>query len=289
MSEVSHRAKAGYAYCEVIVRRDDPDRWLASFFVPRAVRPSCHALLAFSLEIARVREIVSEPLLGEIRFQWWRDAIEGSGHGDVLANPVAVALLDTIERYGLPIAPLLALIDARQFDLYDEPMDRLESLETYAKATCSNLFSQASFILDPDNAADALGCAEHAGIAYALTGILRALPWHSARGQVLVPLEILARHGADRSDLTAGRASKGVLAALAELRAVVRSHMETFHLRLPGLQEASRAAFLAASLCEPYLLQMEKPGYDPFKTMVALPQWRRQWILWRASKNWRKA
>lgn len=289
MGEVSHKAKAGYAYCEVIVRRDDPDRWLASFFVPRAARTSFHALLAFSLEIARVREIVSEPLLGEIRFQWWRDAIEGSGHGDVRANPVAVALLDSIERYGLPVAPLLALIDARQFDLYDEPMDRIESLETYARATCSGLFSQASFILDPDNSADALGCAEHAGIAYALTGILRALPWHSARGQVLVPLEILARHGADRADLTAGRASEGVLAALAELRAVVRTHMETFHLRLPGLQETSRAAFLAASLCEPYLLQMEKPGYDPFKTLVALPQWRRQWILWRASKNWRKA
>jgi phytoene synthase len=289
MREASHRAKAGYAYCELVVRRDDPDRWLASLFVPREARSSFHALLAFSLDIARVREIVSEPLLGEIRFQWWRDALEGAGHGDVLANPVAVALIDTIERYGLPVAPLLALIDARQFDLYDEPMERLEALETYANATCSSLFSQAALILEPENSAGMLGCADHAGIAYALTGILRALPWHSARGQVLVPLEILARHGADRSDLTAGRASEGVLAALAELRAVVRSHMEIFHLRLPGLQEISRASFLAASLCEPYLLQMEKPGYDPFNTIIALPQWRRQWILWRASKKWGKA
>ncbi|HUB64854.1 MAG TPA: phytoene/squalene synthase family protein, partial [Methylocella sp.] len=45
-------------------------------------------------------------------------------------------------------------------------------------------------------------------------------------------------------------------------------------------------AFLPVCLCEPYLRLMEKPSYDPFKTVIELPQWRRQWILWRASSRW---
>ncbi|WOJ89285.1 phytoene/squalene synthase family protein [Methylocapsa polymorpha] len=275
-----------YAYCETLLRRDDPDRWLASLFAPEQKRRHIHALYAFSLEIARAREIVSEPLLGEIRFQWWRDALETPTRMDVGANPVAAALFDTIERFSLPKQALLELIDARLFDLYDDPMETVEQLEAYARATSSSLFRLVPLILDPDEPADGLGAAEHGGIAYALTGVLRALPWHSARGQAYVPLDILQKHGADRTDLAAGQSSPGALAALADLRGLARRHLDIFAERIPGLPDASRAGFLVLSLCEPYLSQMEKRGYDPFKTVVALPQWRRQWILWRASKRW---
>src|ERR1700682_4932813 len=120
-----------YAYCEGLLRRDDRDSWLASLFVPPELRRHTHALYAFSLEIARVREIVSEPLLGEIRLQWWRDALDGTHAGEANANPVAAALLDTIARFDLPKAPLLELIVARGRDLYGDPMQSVEALEAY--------------------------------------------------------------------------------------------------------------------------------------------------------------
>ena len=71
---------AAYAQCEAEIRRDDADRWIASLYWPAPARPRAQALLAFDLEIARVRATVSEPMPGEIRYQWWRDAIE-TGHG----------------------------------------------------------------------------------------------------------------------------------------------------------------------------------------------------------------
>ncbi len=116
-----------YAYCEGLLRREDKDRWLASLFVPRERRRHIHALYAFSFEAARVGEIVSEPLLGEIRFQWWRDALEGAA--DAKANPVAAALLDTIARFDLPQAPIRELIVARTADLYGDPMQSVAALE----------------------------------------------------------------------------------------------------------------------------------------------------------------
>jgi 15-cis-phytoene synthase len=275
-----------YAYCEGLLRRDDRDRWLASLFVPRERRRHVHALYAFSLEIARVRDIVSEPLLGEIRFQWWRDAIDGTNEGDAKANPVAAAVLDTIARFALPKAPLLDLISARGRDLYGDKIESIDALEAYAKATCSHLFRLAALILDGKESPASLDAALHAGVAYGITGLLRALPWHCARGWVFVPAAILQAQGASRDDLAAGRASPGVLAALAELRALARAHLDIFYATLPGLPEKSRPAFLPVCLCDPYLRLMEKPGYDPFKTAVELPQWKRQWILWRAARRW---
>jgi phytoene synthase len=276
-----------YAYCEGLLRREDRDRWLASLFVPREPRRHIHALYAFSLEVARVREIVSEPLLGEIRFQWWRDALEGAANaGEAKTNPVAAALLDTIARFDLPKAPLLELISARGRGLYGEPIESVTTLEAHTEATCSNLLRLAALILDGAEAAASRDAALHAGIAYGITGLIRALPWQRARGQVFIPVEILQAHGANRDDFAAERASEAVLAAIADLRAVARAHLDIFYAKLPGLPDKSRPAFLPVCLCEPYLRLMEKPGYEPFKTIIELPQWRRQWILWRAARRW---
>ncbi|MGA7385666.1 MAG: phytoene/squalene synthase family protein [Methylocella sp.] len=275
-----------YAYCEELLRREDRDRWLASLFVPPEVRRHIHALYAFSLEIARVREIVSEPLLGEIRFQWWRDALEGANAADAKANPVAAALLDSLARFDLPKAPLRDLISARAAGLNGEPMDSVAVLEAHTEATCSNLLRLAALILDGAEAAACRDAALHAGVAYGITGLIRALPWHCARGQLFIPVEILQAHGASRDDFAAGHASPAVLAALADTRAVARAHLDIFYAGLPGLPEKCRPALLPVCLCEPYLRLMEKPGYDPFKTVIELPQWRRQWILWRAARRW---
>ena len=248
------------------------------------MRPHIHALYAFSLEIARVREIVSEPLLGEIRFQWWRDALEGAG--EAKANPVAAALLDTIARFDLPKAPLLELISARGQDLYGDMIESIEALEAYTKSTCANLFRLAALILDGEEAPASRDASRYAGIAYGITGLIRALPWHCARGQVFIPVEILQAHGTKREDLVVSRASPEVLAAFADLRAVARARLDIFYATLPGLPEKSRPAFLPICFCEPYLRLMERPGYDPFKSVVELPQWKRQWILWRAARRW---
>jgi len=103
----------------------------------------------------------------------------------------------------------------------------------------------------------------------------------------LCPGRILRAHGVEQhDDLASGRASPAVLAALTDLRATARAHLDTFDARLHSLPEKSRPAFLAVCLCEPYLRLMEKPGYDPFKTVIELPQWRRQWILWSAASRW---
>jgi phytoene synthase len=272
-----------YRYCEELLQTDDRDRWLAGLFTPAEARPHLHALYAFSLEVARVREVVSEPMPGEIRFQWWRDALMNEARGDLQANPVAGALIDTIERFRLPKPALLDLIDARTFDLYDDPMPTVHALEGYCGETASALMRLAAIVLmrggDPGGA-EATG---HAGVAYALTGLLRAFPWHAARGQVYVPADILGRHGLSPEMIISGSSTPQLLAALADLRGLARRHIDAAYGGLSRMAAPARIALLPLALCEPYLKRMEKRGYDPYESHIDLPQWRRQWALWRAA------
>ena len=267
-----------YDYCEAEVRRDDRDRWLASLFLPDRARPHVHALLAFNLEIAKVRDTVSEPMLGEIRFQWWRDALTNRAPA---VNPVAEALLDTIERCRLDAGRLLALIEARSFDLYDDPMPSVNAYEGYARETSSTLFDLTAQILEPGFPAHA--ATDAAGRAYAMTGLLRALPWQVMKGQLFLPLDVLARFQLPPDEVLAHRNSPALGFVLNDLRARVRLHLNAMQAALPDCP--APLACLPAFLCESYLRRMEKPGLDPFATPIDLPQWRRQWVLWRAARR----
>jgi phytoene synthase len=270
-----------FSHCEALVREGDPDRYWATFFAPADKRPHLNALYAFNFEIARIRDSVREALVGEIRLQWWRDALQGEARGEVRANPVAAALDDTIVKFRLPRQALVDLIDARVFDLYDDVMPSLNDLEGYCGETSSSLIRLAGMVLadgkDPGSA-DAAG---HAGVAYALTGLMRAFPWHARRGQVFLAEDMLARHGVVRDDIVTGRGGPGLMAALADMRAVARRHLDQVRTWRPTISAETAPAFRPLALVEPYLKQMEQRDYDPFRTVVDLPKWRRIWALWR--------
>jgi len=201
-----------FAHGAELVRATDRDRFIASLFAPAEHRGAIHALYAFNSEVARVREMAREALPGEIRLQWWSDVINRERDEEARANPVAAALLTTIERYRLSSAKLIDLIETRRFDLYDEPMVALADLVTYASKTSSALFALAAQILA---GTDAEAVSTPAGIAFAIAGLLRAFPRHAARGQLYVPIELLDRHQVRPHDIFAGRSSAGLQAAFA--------------------------------------------------------------------------
>lgn len=277
-----------YAACEAALRggaEADRDAWLASLFVPQPARAHVQALYAFSREIARVPEIVSQPTLGEIRMQWWVEALEGARAAEASSNPIAAALLDTVSRFDLPAPALVALIEARRFDLYADPMPALNDLEGYCGETHASLMRLASIVLaggrDPGGA-DAAG---HAGAALGIARILADLPVHAARGQCFIPADVLARHGALPQAVAAGLTSPALASALAEMREVARSHAGAARKAAARMEPGARAALLPVALVEPLLGAMERRGFDPFRDRSSPPQWRRQWALWRASRT----
>ncbi|MEX0852588.1 MAG: phytoene/squalene synthase family protein [Bauldia sp.] len=271
-----------YAHCADTVRQRDRDRYLADLFVPQPARRHLFALHAFDAELARLRDVVSEPGLGDIRLQWWRDAVatsDGAGH------PVARALIETMRTFALPPAAIEMMLDARTFDLYDDPMPSLRDLEGYAGDTVSSLLQLAAIVLadgrDPASAA----AAGHGGVAFAMAAILRALPLHSARGQCYLPADMVAAHGLDRETLRARRTTPELTALLAELRSIARAHLREAERAIAGLPRAVRLAFLPLAVIGPYLDRMDRADYEPLSRRVELAPLRRQWIIWRAARR----
>jgi 15-cis-phytoene synthase len=276
-----------FAHCEALLRAADKDRFLTTLFAPAGHRDALFALYAFNVEIARVREVAREPVAGEIRLQWWSDVIGGGAQGEVAAHPVAAAVLATIARYRLPPEGFNALIEARRFDLYDEPMATLANLEAYAEGASGSLIALAALILAGGGEPDIGALSHHAGLAHAVAGLLAAFPIHAARGQLYIPLEILARHGADRQHARGPPATPQLLAALAELRARGRHHLGAAQELLTTAAPAVLPALLPVALAAPTLARMERRSYDPF-VPVAIAPWRRQLIIWRAARRPRR-
>jgi phytoene synthase len=274
--------REAFDYCEQQVREADKDRFLATLFAPADKRAPLYALYAFDNEIAHVRDRISSPLPGEVRLQWWRDVLTDTARGDAGANPVAAALIETVRRFALPVPTLLDLIDAHTFDLYDEPMATLADLERYAAATSAGALRLAALML---NGGEGAGCGDaihHAGIALAMTDILFLLPLHAARGQLYLPGDILAAHAAQPHDIFAGRSTGALNEALAELRAIVRSHLESMRASAKDIPREILPALLPLALVPSRLARLERD--DPFRPTV-VPQWRRQWFLWRAARQ----
>jgi phytoene synthase len=273
-----------FEHCATLVREVDRDRYLAALFAPAGRRDALFSLYAFSAEISRIRELAREPMPGEIRLQWWREVLMGERVGEAAAHPVAIALLETISRHNLARERLVELIEARRFDIYDEPMASYVELEAYAAATSATIFECATRILTGPETVF-VNVVGEAGQAETIANLIERLPRHAAHHQLYVPLEILRHYGADPADVYAMRATPELRAALAELRLRARRHLS--HIADAEITERARPAFLSLAPLRQWLLAMERNDYDPFHP-PEVPQWRRQWRIWRAAKSLRR-
>jgi len=157
---------ASDANLDALIRRVDPDRWMSSRFIGDAgLRADVVGLYAFDHELARAPKIASNPLIGEIRLTWWREALDEIYAGrPVRRHPTAQALAAVIARHRLDRAPLEALIDARYRELDPEPMDEADAV-TWARETAGQVAVLAASALDPGGDPEA---ARPAAAAWAL-------------------------------------------------------------------------------------------------------------------------
>lgn len=269
------------------LRAADIDRYLALLLMPESVRDDLLVLMLFNAEIAAIRDRVREPMPGEIRLQWWRDVLSGERGGDASGHPLASALLDIIARRAMPAAPLVAMCEARTFDLYDDPMPDRTSYEGYAGETASTMLQMSAFLIDPAMAAETATASGHAGVAQAVAGHLMMLPITQARGQVFVPGDLLAATGLDRESFLKGENKPALANALGAFAGFGRDHLVKAKAALAQLPGGVFPAYLPVALVEPVLARAEKRGADSLATSLQPPQWLRQWRLWQAARRGR--
>ena len=245
-----------------LVRQHDPDRFLCALFAPVERREALFTLLAFNHELARAREVASQPMLALIRLHWWREVLlEGLAGKPPRKHEVAEPLAALLRQRLLDPEALNAMVDAREVEAEEEGIATEAALRAYLRGTSGSL-AVATARLGGSLGAWA-AAVQQAGALYGLAGLLRSVPALAARGRCLLPVDVLARHGVSLHEAMATPEAAPVRAAVVELASAGLSEARALRPRLRHLPRHYRPAALPFVLARRDLQRLAGGGAVP--------------------------
>lgn len=208
--------------CADLVAKGDPDRFLAAMAAPPAARARLLPLYAFNLEIARAPWVAREPMIGQMRLQFWHDTLKDIEAGKPgAAHEVVEPLASLIAETSLPYEPLHGMVAARFTDIERAPFASAAALGDYLDATAGNLLWASVSALGGDQTMEV--AARAVGRASGLANWLLAAPALMQRGwQQVLPPDLSGLVATARDDLTQARKQK-FGSAIPALRAAWRA------------------------------------------------------------------
>ena len=233
----------------------DPDRYRSALFADDTQRDDLHLLYAFHYELAKVPELVSEPMIGHIRYQWWRDCIDeiySKGTKPVRKHEVSTPLAELLISKAVPRFWVDRLIDGRSRDLDPEPFKSVRQASDYCAQTSGVLMQIAVHIVGGEGDDAVL----KAGQAWGLTGLVRG--W--------------------------GYYTDGVLSKLTyeDICAAAQKEYDEAHQALGVVPSTVLPAMVYATLVPKFLKRLTQSGHDPAKNMVSYSPVLKQLRLMRA-------
>jgi len=258
--------REGDAAVREAARNLEFDRYLAALLSPRPARQGLIALAAFLGEIGRIPATVSEPAMGEIRLQWWCEALAGSLTVAATGSPVADAMRQTMQRYALPESSVLSLIDAYSRELVSGALAAPGAVGAYADATQGAAFRLAAHIVGVGDDAAAEAYLAAAAQSYGRVQLLRALPALVTRGRNPFGEE----------------AATNWAAAVQPVLAEAKMWLTEARRRASAAPATIRPAVLPLALVEPYLAALERLGPNVASQRAEISPLTRVWRLYRA-------
>jgi NADH dehydrogenase [ubiquinone] 1 alpha subcomplex assembly factor 6 len=267
--------------CAALVRRADFDRYLATLFAPAEARERLFALYAFNHEIAKVRETVSEPMIGQIRLQWWREAIDGIYAGTPRKHVAVEALAEAVATARPARTDFEALVDAREFDLAARAPATLAELEAYGEGSSSRLLYLGAALLGARGEATRAAL-RPLGIAWALTGLIRAIPFHARARRQFIPADVAHAAGLAEAALFALKPGEPLRRAVSALAEAAERHLAAAKAAAP--EAAARPLMLFAPLARAYLRQLAAHRHEVMERPLEISPAAKIARLWWAAR-----
>ncbi len=270
-------------YCAQLVKANDLDRYLSTLLADKEKHRALLAIYAFDADVATIDGQVSEPGIGEIRLQWWRDEIDAIYGGTCDNHPIARELQLIVDKYDLPKHLFTRLVDARRFDIYREPMANVGDLMDYLSATSSATIDLASRVLISYDALEIERLIGKAGIARGLGKLITSLPQHVARKQCFLPGDLLRNRDASHADVLAGYNSTGVKLVITQLCHLVAENLNKIRIDQNMLTKSVLPAFYPAGIAEIIASRTAHTVFNPLKNITAISQFKMQVWLFKKS------
>jgi len=276
-SLASHRAA-----CADIARRHDRERYLVSLFAPAPARDALFAILAANHEIAKTAEVVSEPTIGLIRLQWWREGLDGIEAGTPREHEVILPLAAVARDHPEVLGHLRRVVDAREADLEGEAPADLQALQAYAAATGGEVTAAVARVLGADTRS-----ARDLGTAWALIGLVRALPQLLAARRSPLPASLLEQSGTTLSKVKDMPESSDLGAICSPIVELGQDLLSTAHRDRALRSRRARPLRLLAARAGDLAAALARHGCDPGAAALPLAPpglvWRHAWraAIWR--------
>lgn len=296
---------------EELAKRDQPS-YLTHHFYPKHLQTHFAAIRTFNVEIAGLKDTVSNELLGRMRMGWWRDAVQGAYQNRPAKHPVVLALRDAFHdpavrnnpAGGLMLDHFLRIIDVREADLADDfAAPSLESLESYAESTSSRLLYLSLNLLGVrSDVVDELF--SHLGKVSGLSLAISSIPYHThppphmrnsiTKGapKLVLPREFVHDHAVVEEDVFRnGPEAKGFRDAVFALATRANDYLitarkivkEEFDGKVPAAVVPPLVGVVPA---RSYLERLEKADFNPYDaSLQSGKHWRLPWDMWRASRK----
>ncbi|KAH8114540.1 isoprenoid synthase domain-containing protein [Phellopilus nigrolimitatus] len=267
------------AYCRDFVRQHDRDSYLISQFFPRNLQPACFAVKAFYVELAMIQDSVSNPLIGQMRMQFWKDAVQ---QGRPPGHPIATALHDASRIAHIAPYHLKRIIEARDVELNSPAHLNMDTLLAHAESTSSTLNYILLSILGLSSSETFSHAASHLGASQMLITLLRALPYHASKGVMVIPASITAKHHVNQEEVFR-RGPQASVVANDHLITAREMFKENGRYQVP---RETMPVFLNAVPVQNYLKRLEAADFDVFDPKLQLrDSIRLPWQIWRNHLN----
>ncbi|MEP0964214.1 MAG: squalene/phytoene synthase family protein [Roseobacter sp.] len=248
--------------CAAIVEKGDPERFAAAMASPVEARRVLFPLYAFNVEVSRAPWVTQEPMIAEMRLQWWRDALEEIADGKpVRRHEVVTPLSKVLSPDGA--RRLDRVVAARRWDIYKDPFEDAAHFDAYLSDTAGGLMHVAAQSLSDQEGFMSVEGIKTLGYAVGLSRFLQAIPELEAQKRI---------------PLVDGRADAiAALAFEALRRCAARGRRGQL---LPSVRPAVTEAFLATAI----LKQAAKSPERVAQGSLSVHPVKRSYLLWRWSR-----
>ncbi len=270
-------------YCTDQVRKFDRDHFLCSLFAPFSVRADLCALYAFNLEVSNIVVTTTEPLIGLMRLQWWRDTLDAvfMGHKEPVGSPVAECLARIIRRHDLSRTLLVDILDIRSEGLEHYNYSDESVLERRAEADVK--ITRLALNIIGVNNSPAIAAGRHVGLAWGILGLARSFPFRRQVGRHPFPQTWCEDLGIQSSAESMSITDSEWSALTKRLAARVMDHLSAARVFAKQVPAAAAPALLPATLADAYLHRLRRNGHDLFEAdMLSVGTRTLLKLLWRA-------
>jgi len=275
-------AMNAHEYCQQKAAASGSSFYYSFLFLPEERRRAITALYAFCREVDDVVDECSDPAVARLKLAWWRNEVAAI-YGGAPQHPVARALGEVAPRFRLAEAQLIEIIQGMEMDLDHDRYPTFDALKLYCHRVAGVVGMLSAEIFGYQDRRT-LEYAEHLGLAFQLTNIIRDVGEDARRGRIYLPLDELRRFGVSVEDIAQGRETDSFRQLMAfQVERALGYYREAF-ARLPAAdRKAQRAGIIMAAIYETLLEEIRRDGYRVLAQRVSLTPVRKLWIAW---KTW---